>query len=386
MARPESGTPVVWRNLSPEPPGPAEWIDRQGVGREERQRFLRHVAIDAGDELWRRFVAERHGTGVGMDGAAFVTERLHIEPVWGLGDDVLIAQGEPTCIVGPQGVGKSTLAQQVVLARLGLNDGSVLEYPVEEGYHVLYLALDRPPQIARSLARMLDGDDALRTVKEGLRVWRGALPVEPSRHPELFAEWVQDEGDQPDMVVVDSYKDVGGGALSDEDVAFNINRASQLVCLAGTEWVGLHHHRKATAGNARPQKLDDVYGSTWLTSGCGSVILLWGEPGAARVELRHLKQPMSTVGPLLVDHEHGTGISGAVEPDVAVERAVVAAGDRGLTEPTAAITLYGSGESSDRKRARRVLDRLVNDGVLRFEPGTRGGSGGGGRPARWWST
>ncbi len=32
-------------------------------------------------------------------------------------------------------------------------------------------------------------------------------------------------------------------------------------------------------------------GSTWLTSGLGSVIVLDGEPGDPTVELRHLKQP-----------------------------------------------------------------------------------------------
>ena len=32
---------------------------------------------------------------------------------------------------------------------------------------------------------------------------------------------------------------------------------------------------------------------------------------------------------------------------------------------------------------RRSLNRLTKDGVLTYEQGTRGGSGGGGRAARW---
>ena len=50
----------------------------------------------------------------------------------------------------------------------------------------------------------------------------------------------------------------------------------------------LHHERKAANSAKRVHSLDDVYGSTWLTSGLGSVIVLDGEPGDPTVELRHL--------------------------------------------------------------------------------------------------
>src|SRR5688500_9512898 len=43
-------------------------------------------------------------------------------------------------------------------------------------------------------------------------------------------------------------------------------------------------------------------------AGAGSVILLWGEPGGALVDLTHLKQPAGDVGPLRVFHDHATGI------------------------------------------------------------------------------
>jgi hypothetical protein len=38
-----------------------------------------------------------------------------------------------------------------------------------------------------------------------------------------------------------------------------------------------------------------VYGSTWLTSGLDSVIVLECEPGGPTAELRHLKQPAETI-------------------------------------------------------------------------------------------
>ena len=42
--------------------------------------------------------------------------------VWGTGKDVLWAEGEALMIAGPQGVGKTTLANQLIKARLGLVD------------------------------------------------------------------------------------------------------------------------------------------------------------------------------------------------------------------------------------------------------------------------
>jgi hypothetical protein len=71
----------------------------------------------------------------------------------------------------------------------------------------------------------------------------------------------------------------------------------------------LHHERKAANGAKRVQSLDDVYGSIWLTSGLGSVIVLECEPGDPTAELRHLKQPAEPVGPLTLRHDHAAGVT-----------------------------------------------------------------------------
>jgi hypothetical protein len=60
-------------------------------------------------------------------GGAFVLDIADDVPaIWGSGDDVLWASGEPLTICGPQGVGKTTLAQQLALARAGVLDA---EFP-----------------------------------------------------------------------------------------------------------------------------------------------------------------------------------------------------------------------------------------------------------------
>ena len=109
-------------------------------------------------------------------------------------------------------------------------------------------------------------------------------------------------------MVLDSLKDVALDLVKD-DVGARVNHALQLALADGVQVVALHHQRKHGTDGSRPTRLADVYGSAWITAGAGSVILLWGEPGDAWVDLTHLKQPAGDVGPLRVFHDHSTGAS-----------------------------------------------------------------------------
>jgi replicative DNA helicase len=105
-----------------------------------------------------------------------------IPAVWGSGQQVAWSQGEPLLVVGPPGVGKTTIAGQLVMARLEIG-GPVLGMPVTPGKRVLYLACDRPAQVQRALARLVSEDDR-QILDERLVVWKGpppASPVTPTR-------------------------------------------------------------------------------------------------------------------------------------------------------------------------------------------------------------
>lgn len=71
--------------------------------------------------------------------------------------------------------------------------------------------------------------------------------------------------------------------------------------------LALHHTINRGANGAELNILADIYGCTWITSGTGSVISLWGEAGDPVVSLRHLKQPFAEVGPFHLLHDHTTG-------------------------------------------------------------------------------
>ena len=97
-----------------------------------------------------------------LDGEAFVFGESvddELVAIWGTAAEPLWTAGEGLMIVAPEGVGKTTVAQQVVLARIGLRDSLLGRHVVADDRPVLYLALDRPRQIKRSLERMVDDVD-----------------------------------------------------------------------------------------------------------------------------------------------------------------------------------------------------------------------------------
>jgi hypothetical protein len=305
-------------------------------------------------------------------GDAFVLDVPDVTPaVWGRGKEVVWPQGESLMIPGPTGVGKTTIAGQLVRGLLGLRD-EVLGWPVElaEG-RVLYLAMDRPAQTARALHRIFAEEDRA-VLAERLRVWRGPPSKDLARHPEALLELALSVG--ASHVFLDSLKDAAIG-LTDDETGSGYNRARQLALVEGVEVCELHHQRKGQAG-AAPKHLEDVYGSTWLTAGAGSVLLLWGKAGDPIVDLHHLKQPADDVGPLRVIHDHGAGTS---ERWHAVDLVKLAQINPAITARFAACQLFEK-DDPDRneiERARRRLDKLADAGLLRRVEGSPGGAGGG---------
>jgi hypothetical protein len=173
-----------------------------------------------------------------VGGAPFVLDAPTTVPcIWGRGDEVIWAGGESLTIAGPPGVGKTTLSGQLVRARLGLL-GTLLGYPVEPtSGRVLYLAMDRPAQIARSLRRHFH-DDERAALEKRLVVWKGPPPGDVARHTETLLGLAQLAS--ADTIVIDSLKDAALG-LTDDEVGAAYNRARQLAVREGIQLVEFHH-------------------------------------------------------------------------------------------------------------------------------------------------
>jgi len=296
--------------------------------------------------------------------------------VWGDGETVLWAQGEALMICASPGLGKTTLAGQLVRGRLGL-DENVLDLPVLEGKRVLYLMGDRPQQIARALLRAFDRDE-LADIATGpdarLALGWGPPPADVAKRPELLVELCAAAG--ADTLVVDSLKDAAI-KLTDDEVGATYNRARQLAITAGVEVLELHHLVKRNSDGKTPTSLADVYGSAWLTAGAGSVLLLTGEPGDALVRGLHLKQPREPWGPAWIAHDHEHGRS-SVQKRVDVLELLAVTQVQTASSLATAIFETERPNRSQIERARRQLDKLVSSGLAYTTPGRAGGEGGSG--------
>jgi replicative DNA helicase len=263
-------------------------------------------------------------------------------------------------LFAPQGTVKTTLAQRLVLHRIGAREGGLLGYPMlASDRPVLYLAMDRPRQASRSMRRMVTEEDR-ELLDERLVVWRGPVAFDTVKQPERLATWISDEF-EAGTVIVDSLKDLAPG-LSKDEVGSALNLAFGYCTAGGIEVVTLHHPRKSNAENKEPTTLDDVYGSTWLTSGAGSVIGIHGEQGDTLLNLRHLKQPEDPVGPftIKVDHESGEVVrTGAREPLGVLREA----GLHGVDVYEVAAVCRGSTEKTAAQWARRELQKLHQRGL-----------------------
>ena len=310
-----------------------------------------------------------------VDGWDFVTTTgAEKEPLWGTREKTAWADGESLMIVGPPGVGKTTIAHQVILARIGLGT-QALGMPVAEGERVLYLAMDRPKQIARAMARLIRPEHE-KQLRERLVVWQGPLAASLDKRPDLLAELAAFH--RADTIVIDSLKDAVS-TLVDDALAVAFHNARSRALREGVQIMELHHQRKATADAQRGQRptLDRVYGSTWLTSGAGSVIFLAGEAGDPAVTLHHLKTVTGEIGPLTVIHDHQAGTS-TVEETIDISELLRASID-GLTAKRLAVAMTGDNkpEAGPVQKARRRLEDLVKAGLAVKVDGAAGGKGGG---------
>lgn len=296
-----------------------------------------------------------------VDGVAFAFDPALEKPaVWGRGEEVIWSPGEALLVVGPDGTGKTTTTQRLALARVGVG-AELLGYPVEPApAKVLYVAADRPKQAGRSLRRMLLGlpDADLLRVEKRMVVWKGPLPFDLVRDPERLASWVV-EHDASD-VFLDSLGIVVPGLAKDE-VGAAIAQAWASCAAHEVEIVAPYHPRKATSDHPKPNKLEDVYGSRWITSSSGSVLSLWGQPGDPVVELRHLKPPSEPIGPFMVEFDQ---LAGSVSVSEGTDLLAILRGSpNGLSAKEGGVYMEGVNEKAREKRAYRKLEGYVGKGL-----------------------
>lgn len=328
----------------------------RAIEREVTNISVRRVRTDSPDydSLGGRASPRDTSLSAMTNGLALFNIPEEIPALWGHGDDVLWAEGEGLMVAAPQGVGKTTIAQQLVVHGLGIRSAPLLGHRVRPMRSVLYLALDRPRQALRSMRRMVsDGDrDAL---AKGLQIWEGPLPRPLVGSPQLLVEMCSHVN--ADVLIIDSLKDVAPG-LSEDAVGASVNSAIQHVIAARIDVLTLHHTRKTNSESGK-RTIDDIYGSTWLTSGMGSVLLLEGRAGSESVRATHVKQPADEVGPLSLRHDHQLGMTTLQSGSDPLKILVSLTGWISAKEFSMALSGDPSPERRLVEQARRQLEKLV---------------------------
>jgi replicative DNA helicase len=296
-----------------------------------------------------------------VDGATFLLETPStITALWGEDDRVAWAEGEALMLCGPSGVGKTTIVQQLVLARAGIGPTRFLGLPVAiDDRKILYIAADRPAQARRSMQRMVTPEDYY-TLQQQFVFWPGPPPCDIVKDPSSLLRFA--EAHDAGTVVIDSLKDLAPGLAKDEvGAAYNIAR--QHVLAEGIEVIENHHQRKSGSDGGKPKTLSDVYGSVWLVNGAGSVFVIWGESGDPIVEWLHLKQPMEQIGPHKILHDAHAGVSQLHQAFDLLD--TLRKCSAGMTVTSAARLIFEKTDPTDaqREKARRQMQSLERKGL-----------------------
>jgi len=331
---------------------------------------------------------------VGMDAVGEWIEAGGDRCLWGTGETILLARGESLMIAGREGVGKTTIAAQVARARLGGLDplgvpwrvlGHLVDPLEDADAVVVYLALDRPRQVARLLAAMFEGQPD--EVRSRMLVIRAPALEAVQAGRAAFLEWLlaQVDGRPIGLAILDSLKDVMLKPTSDEEAGrWHVIR-SAIVGELDVPLIELHHLKKRTEEGGN----DSVFGSALLTAGPGSILQIHGRPGDGDYLLEHTKMPAWQQPPLKITHHYGTEglwwseVLGTQSDDV--EAAVFAAGDAGATVPELVERIVDERKpAARRKMIQRELKRLAAARRVHEVLGTDAPTSLGGRPASRW--
>lgn len=198
---------------------------------------------------------------------------VHLEWVW---EGMLQKQGY-FLLTGPPGIGKTQFgldfSQHVAL---GID---FLEKPVPEPLKIGFVSLEMGLVDLKTFVEHQAPHwkpDEMHSLEDQLKFLPLGEPLylNQVKEQEFLEDWIAEN--KFNGVIIDSLGSTTSNELSDESAAkvlmdFNDRLRQRHDCFT----FFIHHHRKSSGDNKKPNKLDDVYGNRYLTARATTVYCLW---------------------------------------------------------------------------------------------------------------
>lgn len=250
-----------------------------------RKKYPLKVGIDSTGEVGPNSLLQ----GLGFN--TFIQTEYHFE--WIL--EGWIQRGGYGLLTGLSGVGKTQFSLDMAM-HLGTGTnflGRKVEHPVKIGFLSLEMGGPDLQQFSLAQAKAWQ-EDELGVLEENLVMEAIGEPIymdTPSGR-NLVEQWIGDN--HLEGAIIDSLGSSVAGELSSEGPSkaimdWNDHIRQRFDCFT---WF-IHHHRKPSGDNKRPNKLADVYGSHWLTARATAVTCLWDTSGGNTLQVIPLKMRLT---------------------------------------------------------------------------------------------
>lgn len=221
---------------------------------------------------------------------------IQLEWVW----DGLLQEAGYFLLTGPPGAGKTQFsldfAQQVAQGKNFLERH--IPKPRRIGFVSLEMGLVDLKYFVSNQSSMYS-EKELELLEENLRFLPIGEPLYLSEKTEQDAleEWIYEE--KLDGIIIDSLGSTTRQELSQEaDVKAIMDYNDRLRQRHNLFTWYVHHHRKSSGDNKRPNKLDDVYGNRYITARATTVYCLWEGADSASLSGIPLKVRLAAKPPV----------------------------------------------------------------------------------------
>lgn len=228
--------------------------------------------------------------------------KVELEWVW----DGLLQKAGYMLLTGPSGIGKTQFslgaAHSLALGKKFLERD--VGGPKRIGFFSLEMGLI---DLKYFLMQMGEGYTEVEKdiLEENMHFFPLGEPLYMTK-PEVRTEIEELVGDlKLDGIMVDSLGSATDEEVSDEKFKKFFHWNDQLRMRTGAFTWYIHHHRKASGDNKKPNKLSDVYGSQYITSYATSVLCLWEGSIANTTQLIPLKVRLAPKPPQFNMHKDG---------------------------------------------------------------------------------